>query len=116
MHGQQFFRSLVLVIITIALNSCAPAPAPGGTVEPPTSKLEPASRVAPTPAPTLQPTATAADFGPDQSEFPAGINPLSGQPVTDSTLLKIPAMLVSISHFPVEARPQAGLSFTPFVF
>jgi hypothetical protein len=25
-------------------------------------------------------------------------------------------VLVSISHFPVDARPQAGLSFAPYVF
>jgi len=31
-------------------------------------------------------------------------------------LLQFPALLVSISHFPVEARPQAGLSFAPYVF
>jgi hypothetical protein len=30
--------------------------------------------------------------------------------------LEIPAALVSISHFPVTARPQAGLSFAPYVF
>ncbi|HXD10034.1 MAG TPA: SdrD B-like domain-containing protein, partial [Anaerolineales bacterium] len=30
--------------------------------------------------------------------------------------LKIPAVLVSISHFPPEARPQAGFSFAPFVY
>jgi hypothetical protein len=37
-------------------------------------------------------------------------------PVADPALLQIPAVLLSISHFPVDARPQAGLSFAPFVF
>ncbi len=32
------------------------------------------------------------------------------------SLLELPALLVSISHFPVTARPQAGLSFSPLVF
>ncbi len=45
-----------------------------------------------------------------------GHNPLTGLPVADPSLLQIPALLVSISHFPVEARPQAGLSFAPYVF
>lgn len=34
----------------------------------------------------------------------------------DPSLLELPALLVSISHFPVTARPQAGLSFSPLVF
>ena len=44
------------------------------------------------------------------------INPLTGLPVPDPSLLQLPALLVSISHFPVNARPQAGLSFAPYVF
>ena len=37
-------------------------------------------------------------------------------PVLDPSLLDLPALLVSISTFPVTARPQAGLSFAPYVF
>lgn len=44
------------------------------------------------------------------------INPLTGQPAVDASLLKIPAVLVSITHFPAIARPQSGLSFAPFVY
>jgi hypothetical protein len=44
------------------------------------------------------------------------INPLTGLAVEDPSLLQIPATLLSISHFPVTARPQAGLSFAPYVF
>src|SRR3972149_3701752 len=44
------------------------------------------------------------------------LNPLTGLPVADPSLLELPALLVSISHFPVTARPQAGLSFAPYVF
>ena len=44
------------------------------------------------------------------------LNPLTGVPAADPSLLELPALLVSISHFPVTARPQAGLSFAPFVF
>jgi hypothetical protein len=51
-----------------------------------------------------------------QIVMPPSINPLSGQPVRDPSLLDLPTMLVSISTFPVTARPQAGLSFAPYVF
>ena len=44
------------------------------------------------------------------------INPLTGLAVQDPSLLDLPTMLVSISTFPVTARPQAGLSFAPYVF
>lgn len=43
-------------------------------------------------------------------------NPLTGLPIAEPSLLELPAVLVSISHFPVTARPQAGLSFAPYVF
>jgi len=58
------------------------------------------------PTPTPEPPIT----------FPANVNPLTGQPVSDPSLLKIPALLVSISNFPAIGRPQAGLSFAPFVY
>jgi hypothetical protein len=64
--------------------------------------------------PTLQPLPSTISLGPD--EFPQGYNPLTGQRVADPPLLDISALLVSISHFPPVARPQAGFSFAPFVY
>ena len=52
--------------------------------------------------------------GPDQ--FPAGVNPLTGLPVQNSANLTLSPALVSVTNFPVTARPQAGLSYTPFVY
>ena len=72
--------------------------------------------IPPTPSPTPQAFATPSSFGPDREDFPTDYNPLSGQPVENPQLLQIPAMLLSISHFPPVARPQAGLSFAPWVF
>lgn len=73
-----------------------------------------------TPTPSLTPTpqgfSTPAVYGPDRENFPSDINPLSGQQVKDPGLLATPAVAISISHFPVAARPQAGLSFAPWVF
>ncbi len=65
---------------------------------------------------TPQSFPTPASYGPDKEAFPAKHNPLSGLEVEDPNLLTYPAMLISISHFPPAARPQAGLSFSPWVF
>lgn len=53
-------------------------------------------------------------LGPDQ--FPEGVNPLTGLPVENPENLLLPPAMVSITNFPVSSRPQAGLSFSPFVF
>jgi hypothetical protein len=67
-------------------------------------------------SPTSQPafTATPRALEPTQPVVP--INPLTGLTVQDASLLDLPAVLVSIAHFPPSARPQSGLSFAPFVF
>ena len=74
-----------------------------------------------TASPTAAPTATPAVLADTPTPkpritFPRNVNPLSGLRVADPSLLKIPALLISISHFPATARPQAGLSFAPFVY
>jgi len=65
-------------------------------------------------------TATAAPLpassGPDEDDFPPGINPLSGLEVKDLSSLDLPPVFVSISNSPVTTRPQSGLSFSPLVF
>jgi hypothetical protein len=65
-------------------------------------------------APAEAASAALAALGPDS--FPSGYNTLTGLPVEDPDLLKLPPALVSVSNFPVSARPQAGLSFSPYVF
>ena len=71
-----------------------------------------------TPAETSEPQGPVTE-APLMSE-PAGpvvtVNPLTGLPVQDPSLLDVPAALVSIAHFPVEARPQLGLSYAPWIF
>ncbi len=92
-----------------ALQPAAPATeaaAPSPTPEPPT----------PTPSPTPQPHAAPASYGPELETFPAGYSPLSGQPVCDPSALELPAVLVSVSHFPAAIRPESGLSFAPWTF
>ncbi len=62
------------------------------------------------------PTSKPATQTPKPTPFVQTINPLTGLAVKDPSLLKVPATLLSISHFPATARPQAGLSFAPYVF
>lgn len=71
--------------------------------------------LAATPPPTPTPnTAGTQPLGPDQ--FPSGVNPLTGLPVSDPSLLSLPPAMISVTNFPVSARPQAGLSYASYVF
>lgn len=88
--------SALSIILFLLLGSCTPSTA---TELPPTKTAEP---TLPPPTQTIEPAQV--------------INPLTGLHVEDPSLLDLPALLVSISHFPVTARPQAGLSFAPYVF
>ncbi len=103
------------------MSGCGPTstPVPVGETGKATSPTAPpvtSTPETPTPTSTPQVTATPATYGPDLAQFPPGINPLTGELVADPALLQIPAVLVSVSHFPATARPQAGLSFAPFVY
>jgi hypothetical protein len=87
-------------------------PPPSATALPPTATLtqEPTG----TPAPTLVSTPAQVAMGPDV--FPPGVNPLTGLVVPDPAQLQVAPVLVSITDSPLTARPQAGLSFSSFVY
>lgn len=137
-------RWMCLVLLLGVLSGCSAAPAAQTTQgegkdqavlvaqQPTKEKIEPvvptATAALPAAAdPTAVPTATAAStaapaaadaepaaLGP--SEFPEGVSPLTGLPVTDSENLNLTPALVSVTNFPPSARPQAGLSYSPYVF
>jgi hypothetical protein len=112
-------RNLLLILVSLlyACDTATPTSVqPGTTAAPSATIVSATSSQLPSPSlsPTPQPLPTPATYGP--YEFPAGFNPLTGQPVPDPTQLTYPALLLSISHFPPAARPQAGFSFTPFVY
>ncbi|RPJ24987.1 MAG: DUF3048 domain-containing protein [Chloroflexi bacterium] len=79
-----------------------------------TATVSTATATTPLETATPQPLPTPVTYGPD--EIPEDYNPLTGQPVSDPARLEYPAILLSVSHFPPAARPQAGFSFTPFVY
>jgi SdrD B-like protein/DUF3048 family protein len=98
-------RSLIIwiILISFALGNCTPGISTATTSTINTTKT--------TESPVASSSKTVEPTSPLQT-----INPLTGLPVADPSLLQLPALLVSISHFPVNARPQAGLSFAPYVF
>lgn len=59
-------------------------------------------------------TSSSQTYGP--TNFPEGINPLTGWPASDPSMLELPPALISVSNFPASARPQAGLNTSPIVF
>jgi len=128
-----------ILILIFALLACAPKETPTPTEVPTntpkdTSTSTPIPSITPTVVPptatstdTPEPTATktvadidpledypAAGFGP--VDFPENINPLTGLPVNDPTILNRRPVAVKISNYPREVRPQWGLSEADHVF
>jgi SdrD B-like protein/DUF3048 family protein len=98
-----------IFIFSLLVVGCVPNPF--STTSSPESQTNPATE---TSLPQHASTATPRVLEPTQPVI--AINPLTGLPVQDPALLDLPAVLVSIAHFPPAARPQSGLSFAPFVF
>ena len=135
-------RKLLIVLTVLCLLGCVPAapqsvsnleeadstgtftptlPPPTQTQQPPTATaaLPTATQTpAPTDTNTPPPAATATTvvqaMGPDN--FPPNVNPLTGLVVPDPSQLQVAPVLVSITDSPKSARPQAGLSFSSFVY
>ncbi len=108
----------VFAVLTLLLSGFQAAPAaanaPASAAEPPAAAF-----VQPTPAPPTtsnkaNPPSALTSNGPNVS--PTSVNPLTGLPVDDPSNLLLPPALVSITNFPISARPQAGLSYSPVVF
>jgi len=108
-------RITSLIWIACLLCACAGSATVETTIEN-TATVLPSATPTPIFTPTPQPHSQPISYGPDRENFPSNINPLSGLQVEEPSLLKTPAMALSISNFPVAARPQAGLSFAPWVF
>lgn len=128
------YRFLAWILVLMIVAGCAPAAVSEGrqmeqaslatATAAPSTVTATAAPAASTPPPTLTaaptrtplPSASPAPpvFGPQS--FPEGINPLTGLPVKDPQTLTYPPALISVTNWPLEARPQAGLSYAPFVF
>jgi hypothetical protein len=118
---------LITIIAAMALTGCQlSSESPAGDLN---SEFA-ASPAASNPAPEVSATFESPDDQvlptnkPDETE-PASaapteavvtLNPLTGLPIENPENLLLPPALVSVTNFPVSARPQAGLSFSPIVF
>jgi hypothetical protein len=112
---RKIFLFLFLLIITACSNSQAVQPTQTETSLPVITKT-PTSTATPTVTFTPQSHLSPITYGPETEDFPSNVNPLTGRAVEDPSLLKFPAVLVSISNMPVTARPQAGPGFAPWVY
>jgi len=74
----------------------------------PTGTPEPTETLTATPLPTLEPVGPV--------DFPENVNPLTGMPLDDPSILNRRPVLVKVANFPVSGRPHAGLSSADMVF
>ena len=115
------FRKTLLFSILLSFTACSrPQSMPITATETltpfPTNTSTSTATGIPSPTSSPQPRLSPVTYGPEAEDFPSGINPLTGRAVEDPSLLKFPAVLVSISNMPVTARPQAGPGFASWVY
>jgi len=113
------FSSCVVSPPSSELEDAGPSPTEALRATP-TRLLQPAVTERPTQtqpsAATVAPpteTATPALEGP---QFPEDIDPLSGLPASDPSLLDRRPVAIKVSNFPRSLRPQSGLSIADLVF
>jgi hypothetical protein len=99
----------IICVMALLVGSCA-------TRLPVTSTTLTSQTISATETPISSQPVTETPPNIESTQTVIAINPLTGLPVQNASLLDLPAALVSISHFPPAARPQAGLSYAPFVF
>jgi len=106
-----------LLVSFVFLSGCAgrpaPTPTPTKTPRPSPAKANPAPATS-TPLPTS--TSTPPPQPSPSPTLAANICPLTGEPVSDPSVLQRRPLAVKISNFPAIVRPQAGLSFADVVF
>ena len=96
---------------TYAAQTLAAKPSDSETAEPPSVEdpTETATEVpTPTPLPIVDPVGPV--------DFPENVNPLTGLPVADPSILDRRPVFVKVANYPFSGRPHAGLSTADMVF
>ncbi|HVM70480.1 MAG TPA: DUF3048 domain-containing protein [Anaerolineales bacterium] len=111
----------LLALLSIVLSACGLAPAAATT---PAASATATDAPTATDTPTATPTATLTftptpsyppeGYGP--SNFPAGVDPLTGLKVSNPALLQRRPMVIKVQNLPRDGRPQWGLSLADIVF
>lgn len=105
----------IAAVVCFALGGCAPqaafTPTPTRTPAP----TEPAATPTTAPTNTVAPTEVVQAQVVGPTDYPAGVNPLTGLTVTDPTVLQRAPLAIKVSNN-VAARPQSGLSYADLVF
>jgi len=122
-RGNPFFSaagrriSVSIAVGFFALAGCgSPARAPVSEAVPSEAAAIQSFTAAPTEF-ALTDTPTPADTPtPTQTSTPAVINPLTGLPVSDASLIERRPLAIKVSNYPRTARPQAGLSYADLLF
>ena len=111
---KKFFCAFVLIsVVLAACGQAVPAASPTPT-ETPTITETPTPL--PTDTPTPQPTLSYPPEGYGPSNFPSGVDPLTGLQVANPALLDRRPLLIKVSNLPRNVRPQWGLSLADIVF
>jgi hypothetical protein len=104
----------VFVFLAVALAACGPAAPVSTPTEIPVATAT--STPVPTATQTLMPTPSYPSEGYGPSNFPSGVDPLTGLPVANPALLDRRPMVIKVSNLPRNVRPQWGLSLADIVF
>lgn len=119
-------RTSILALLLLLIAACtantpeaatptaAPTAAPTDTTTP--SPVPPTATATPPPTATMPPTPTEGPKASGPTDFPAGINPLTGLRVSDPTLLDRRPVSIKIQLFPRGQRPPYGVSLADIVF
>ena len=92
----------------------SPSEAPATSTLPTTASTPPTATIAP--AATESPTATPEVVAYGPQSFPANIDPLTGKPVGDPSLLERRPLAVKIQLFPRGGRPPWGVASADLVY
>ncbi len=108
----------VLLLLALLAAGCTSTTATPAVTETPSLAIPSLPAETETPIPSTQETASPAPLlesvGP--TDFPAGVNPLTGLQVANPALLERRPMLIKVSNLPRSVRPQWGLSRADLVF
>ncbi|HEX7568575.1 MAG TPA: DUF3048 domain-containing protein [Anaerolineaceae bacterium] len=123
-------RTIFSLIILVTLAACGPTVTPTPTLSPTqtipavptaTTTSVPTQTPLPSVTPSLGPaTATpaptfpAAGYGP--TNFPSGVDPLTGLQISNPDLLNRRPIVIKVENLPRNGRPQFGLSLADIVY